>query len=220
MSMTDVATPPTEEQPPQRRGRGRGNREGGGDRDRGRRNDRGGNDAADSEFTDKLIAINRVAKVVKGGKNFAFAALVVVGDKKGRVGFGHGKAREVPEAIRKATDEAKKSLVRVPLREGRTLHHDGEGRWGAGKIMLRSAPPGTGIIAGGPMRAVLEVLGVQDVVAKSKGSSNPYNMVRATFDAFKNQTSPRHVANRRSLKVADILARRKDGAGQAEGVEG
>jgi small subunit ribosomal protein S5 len=220
MSMTDVATPSTEEQPQQRRGRGRGNREGGGDRDRGRRNDRGGNDGADSEFTDKLIAINRVAKVVKGGKNFAFAALVVVGDKKGRVGFGHGKAREVPEAIRKATEEAKKSLVRVPLREGRTLHHDGDGRWGAGKIMLRSAPPGTGIIAGGPMRAVLEVLGVQDVVAKSKGSSNPYNMVRATFDAFKHQTSPRHVAGRRGLKVADILSRRKDSAGQVEGAEG
>jgi small subunit ribosomal protein S5 len=219
MSMTDVSTPSTEEAP-QRRGRGRGNREGGGDRDRGRRDNRGGNDAADSEFTDKLIAINRVAKVVKGGKNFAFAALVVVGDKKGRVGFGHGKAREVPEAIRKATEEAKKSLVRVPLREGRTLHHDGDGRWGAGKIMLRSAPPGTGIIAGGPMRAVLEVLGVQDVVAKSKGSSNPYNMVRATFDAFKKQTSPRHVAGRRSLKVADILARRKDSAGQVEGAEG
>jgi len=219
MSMTDVSTPPTEEAP-QRRGRGRGNREGGGDRDRGRRDNRGGNDAADSEFTDKLIAINRVAKVVKGGKNFAFAALVVVGDKKGRVGFGHGKAREVPEAIRKATDEAKKSLIRVPLREGRTLHNDGDGRWGAGKIMLRSAPPGTGIIAGGPMRAVLEVLGVQDVVAKSKGSSNPYNMVRATFDAFKKQTSPRHIAGRRGLKVADILARRKDSAGQVEGAEG
>ena len=219
MSMTDVPNPTGEEQP-QRRGRGRG-RGGEGGEGRGRRDDRrGGDDRADSEFTDKLIAINRVAKVVKGGKNFAFAALVVVGDKKGRVGFGHGKAREVPEAIRKATEEAKKSLVRVPLREGRTLHHDGDGRWGAGKIMLRSAPPGTGIIAGGPMRAVLEVLGVQDVVAKSKGSSNPYNMVRATFDAFKNQTSPRHVAGRRGLKVNDILSRRKDGAGQVEGAEG
>ena len=222
MSTTDVTTPPPTEEAPQRRGRGRGNREGGGggDRDRGRRDNRGGNDGGDNEFSDKLIAINRVAKVVKGGKNFAFAALVVVGDKKGRVGFGHGKAREVPEAIRKATEEAKKSLVRVALREGRTLHHDGEGRHGAGKVMLRSAPPGTGIIAGGPMRAVLEVLGVQDVVAKSKGSSNPYNMVRATFDAFKGQTSPRHIANRRGLKVADIISRRKDGAGQAEGIEG
>jgi small subunit ribosomal protein S5 len=219
MAMTDTPTPTGDEQP-QRRGRGRGNREGGGDRGRRDGNRGGGDDRGDSEFSDKLIAINRVAKVVKGGKNFAFAALVVVGDKKGRVGFGHGKAREVPEAIRKATEEAKKSLVRVALREGRTLHHDGEGRWGAGKVMLRSAPPGTGIIAGGPMRAVLEVLGVQDVVAKSKGSSNPYNMVRATFDAFKGQTSPRHIANRRGLKVADIISRRKDGAGQAEGLEG
>ena len=154
--------------------------------------------------------------MVKGGKNFAFAALVVVGDKKGRVGYGHGKAREVPEAIRKATEEAKKSLIRVPLREGRTLHHDGHGRWGAGKVMLRSAPPGTGLIAGGPMRAVLEVLGVADVVAKSKGSSNPYNMVRATIDALKEQSSPRHVANRRGLKVADLVARRKDGASIGE----
>ncbi|MFZ2029851.1 MAG: 30S ribosomal protein S5 [Vitreimonas sp.] len=160
--------------------------------------------------------MNRVAKVVKGGKNFAFAALVVVGDKKGRVGFGHGKAREVPEAIRKATEEAKKSLIRVPLREGRTLHHDGDGRWGAGKVMLRAAPAGRGLIAGGPMRAVLEVLGVADVVAKSKGSSNPYNMVRATIDALKRQSSPRHVANRRGLKVADLVARRKDGASLGE----
>ena len=201
-----------------RRG-GRGPRRGGGGPggERGRRDDRRGQRAGqeeerDSEFVDKLVAINRVAKVVKGGKNFAFAALVVVGDKKGRVGYGHGKAREVPEAIRKATDEAKKSLIRVPLREGRTLHHDGHGHWGAGKIMLRAAPPGTGLIAGGPMRAVLEVLGVADVVAKSKGSSNPYNMVRATFDALKGQTSPRHVANRRGLKVADLVARRRDGA--------
>ncbi|MDZ4692102.1 30S ribosomal protein S5 [Terricaulis sp.] len=167
-------------------------------------------------MVDKLVAINRVAKVVKGGKNFAFAALVVVGDKKGRVGFGHGKAREVPEAIRKATEEAKKSLIRVPLREGRTLHHDGNGRWGAGKVMLRAAPAGKGLIAGGPMRAVLEVLGVSDVVAKSKGSSNPYNMVRATFDALKEQSSPRQVANRRGLKVADLVNRRKDGASVGE----
>ena len=145
---------------------------------------------------------------MKGGKNFAFAALVVVGDKKGRAGFGHGKAREVPEAIRKATEEAKKSLIRVPLREGRTLHHDGHGRWGAGKVMLRAAPAGKGLIAGGPMRAVLEVLGVSDVVAKSKGSSNPYNMVRATFDALKKQTSPRSVAARRGKKVSDVLRRR------------
>ena len=181
---------------------------------RDRRDDR--RTEADSEFVDKLVAINRVAKVVKGGKNFGFAALVVVGDKKGRVGFGHGKAREVPEAIRKATEEAKKTMIRVPMREGRTLHHDGLGHWGAGRVMLRAAPPGTGLIAGGPMRAVLETLGVQDVVAKSQGSSNPYNMVRATFDALKRQVSPRHVANRRGLKVADIVARRRDGASQGE----
>ena len=148
----------------------------------------------DSEFIDKLVHINRVAKVVKGGRRFGFAALVVVGDQKGRVGFGHGKAREVPEAIRKATEAAKRSLTRVPLREGRTLHHDVLGRHGAGKVFLRAAPPGTGIIAGGPMRAVFETLGMQDVVAKSLGSSNPYNMVRATFDALKHQDSPRSVA--------------------------
>jgi len=200
-------------------GGGRGPGGPGGNRGGPRRDDRnrGGNEErAEGELVDKLVAINRVAKVVKGGKNFAFAALVVVGDKKGRVGFGHGKAREVPEAIRKATEEAKKSLIRVPLREGRTLHHDGRGRWGAGKVMLRSAPPGTGLIAGGPMRAVLEVLGVADVVAKSNGSSNPYNMVRATIDALKEQSSPRHVANRRGLKVADLVARRKDGASVGE----
>lgn len=204
MSMTE------ENQNEERRGR-----RGRGDRDRDRRDDRRGAEA-DSEFVDKLVAINRVAKVVKGGKNFGFAALVVVGDKKGRVGFGHGKAREVPEAIRKATEEAKKTMIRVPMREGRTLHHDGLGHWGAGRVMLRAAPPGTGLIAGGPMRAVLETLGVQDVVAKSQGSSNPYNMVRATFDALKRQVSPRHVANRRGLKVADIVARRRDGASQGE----
>ncbi|GAM99212.1 SSU ribosomal protein S5p [alpha proteobacterium U9-1i] len=202
--------------PPGGGGAGRGP---GGNRDN-RRDSRGGprgqDEERDSEFVDKLVAINRVAKVVKGGKNFAFAALVVVGDKKGRVGFGHGKAREVPEAIRKATEEAKKSLIRVPLREGRTLHHDVDGRWGAGKIMLRAAPAGTGLIAGGPMRAVLEVLGVADVVAKSKGSSNPYNMVRATFDGLKSQSSPRHVANRRGLKVSDLVNRRKDGASLGE----
>src|SRR5271167_1708535 len=158
-----------------------------GERERGGR-DRGNNrEERDSEFVDKLVHINRVAKVVKGGKRFGFAALVVIGDQKGRVGFGHGKAREVPEAIRKATEEAKKSMIRVPLRESRTLHHDGQGRWGVGKIMMRAAPPGTGIIAGGPMRAVLEALGVQDVVGKRLGSSNPYNMVRATFEALKVQ---------------------------------
>jgi small subunit ribosomal protein S5 len=200
-----------------RRGAGGGRGPGGGDRGRrGPREGQGSEERAEGELVDKLVAINRVAKVVKGGKNFGFAALVVVGDKKGRVGFGHGKAREVPEAIRKATDEAKKTMIRVPLREGRTLHHDGSGRWGAGKVMLRAAPAGTGLIAGGPMRAVLEVLGVSDVVAKSKGSSNPYNMVRATFDALKAQTSPRQVANRRGLKVADIVGRRRDGASLGE----
>src|SRR5262249_42929602 len=161
----------------------------------------------ESEFVDRLVHINRVAKVVKGGKRFGFAALVVVGDQKGRVGYGHGKAREVPEAIRKATEQAKRGLVRVPLRDGRTLHHDVEGRHGAGKVILRSAPPGTGIIAGGPMRAVFESLGVHDVVAKSVGTSNPYNMVRATIDALKRESSPRSVATRRGRKVSDIVAR-------------
>src|SRR5216117_1838069 len=169
----------------------------------------------DSEFIDKLVHINRVAKVVKGGKRFGFAALVVVGDQKGRVGFGHGKAREVPEAVRKATESAKRGLIRVPLREGRTLHHDIDGRWGAGKVILRAAPPGTGIIAGGPMRAVFESVGMQDVVAKSIGSSNPYNMVRATFDALKRQDSPRSVAARRSLKVSTLQARRREGETEA-----
>ena len=164
----------------------------------------------DSEFIDKLVHINRAAKVVKGGRRFGFAALVVVGDEKGRVGFGHGKAREVPEAIRKATDAAKRGLMRVPLREGRTLHHDVIGRHGAGKVVCRAAPPGTGIIAGGPMRAVFETLGVQDVVAKSFGSSNPYNMVRATFDALKHEDSPRGVAARRGIKVSTLQARRRE----------
>ena len=169
----------------------------------------------DSEFVDKLVHINRVAKVVKGGRRFGFAALVVVGDQKGRVGFGHGKAREVPEAIRKATESAKRAMIRVPLREGRTLHHDVDGRHGAGRVVLRAAPPGTGIIAGGPMRAVFETLGVQDVVAKSLGSSNPYNMVRATFDALKNEQSPRMVAARRGKKVSEIVGRRSDAAAEA-----
>src|ERR1700761_6470657 len=181
---------------------------GGGDR-RGRRDRRDDREERDNEFVDKLVHINRVAKVVKGGKRFGFAALVVVGDQKGRVGFGHGKAREVPEAIRKATDQAKRGLVRVSLREGRTLHHDVNGRHGAGKVILRSAPAGTGIIAGGPMRAVFESLGMHDVVAKSLGSSNPYNLVRATFDALKHEDSPRSVAARRNLKVSTLQARRQ-----------
>ena len=162
----------------------------------------------DSEFVDKLVGINRVAKVVKGGRRFGFAALVVVGDQKGRVGFGHGKAREVPEAIRKATDSAKRNLTRVPLREGRTLHHDVQGRHGAGKVFLRAAPPGTGIIAGGPMRAVFETLGVQDVVAKSVGTSNPHNMIKAAFDALTRSNSPRSVAARRGKKVSEIIGKR------------
>lgn len=166
----------------------------------------------DSEFVDKLVHINRVAKVVKGGRRFGFAALVVVGDQKGRVGFGHGKAREVPEAIRKATEAARRNLVKVPLREGRTLHHDVAGHHGAGRVVLRAAPPGTGIIAGGPMRAVFETLGIQDVVAKSMGTSNPYNMVRATFDALRHEDSPRSVAARRGKKVSEIVSRRRDHA--------
>ena len=200
------------------RGRGRGNdrggNSGGGDRDRGRgrggdrdRRGRGNDDDGGEELIEKLVHINRVSKTVKGGKRFGFAALVVVGDGKGRVGFGHGKAREVPEAITKATASAKKKMVRIPLKEGRTLHHDGKGRFGAGKVNLRSAPAGTGIIAGGPMRAVFESLCVADVVTKSVGSSNPYNMIRATFDALTEQTSPKSVAQRRGKKIADLLGR-------------
>ena len=172
-------------------------------------------DERESEFVDKLVHINRVAKVVKGGRRFGFAALVVIGDQKGRVGFGHGKAREVPEAIRKATEAAKRNVIRVPLREGRTLHHDVNGRHGAGRVVLRAAPPGTGIIAGGPMRAVFETLGVQDVVAKSLGSANPYNMVRATFEALRKEDGPRQVAARRGMKVSTLQGRRRDLVGEA-----
>ncbi len=187
---------------------------------RGRDRRRRGEDSAESELVDKLVQVNRVAKTVKGGRNFQFAALAVVGDQKGRVGFGQGKAREVPEAIRKATEEAKKMMIRVPLREGRTLHHDAKGRWGAGKVVLRSAPPGTGVIAGGPMRAVLESLGVQDVVTKSTGSSNAYNMVRATFEALKAQNSPRTIAAKRGVKVGHLVeGRRGDGAGSPPTVQ-
>jgi small subunit ribosomal protein S5 len=195
--------------------RGRGGRGGGGGEGRGEGRGRGrGRDdrnkpQADEgdELIEKLVHINRVSKTVKGGKRFGFAALVVVGDGQGRAGFGHGKAREVPEAINKATAAAKKAMVRVPLKEGRTLHHDGRGRFGAGDVTLRSAPAGTGIIAGGPMRAVFESLGVADVVTKSVGTSNPYNMIRATFDALKAQTSPKSVAQRRGKKIADLLGR-------------
>ena len=162
------------------------------------------------EFADRLVAINRVSKTVKGGKRFGFAALVVVGDQRGRVGFGKGKAKEVPEAIRKATEQAKRQMVRVPLRDGRTLHHDMEGRHGAGKVIMRTAPEGTRIIAGGPMRAVFEMLGIKDVVAKSQGSQNPYNMIRATIDGLRKEASPRSVAARRGKKVADILPKRDE----------
>ncbi|MBV6632950.1 MAG: 30S ribosomal protein S5 [Alphaproteobacteria bacterium] len=174
--------------------------------DRGDRRD----NREDSDLIEKLVGINRVAKVVKGGRRFGFAALVIVGDGKGRAGAGAGKAREVPEAIRKATDQAKRNMVRVPLREGRTLHHDGKGHFGAGRVIVRSAPPGTGIIAGGPMRAIFEALGVQDVVAKSTGTSNPHNMVKATFDALSKIASPRQVAARRGKKVSDILGAMKE----------
>src|SRR6266516_6667749 len=178
--------------------------QGGDRRDRGRGE---GRDREDSEFVEKLVNINRVAKVVKGGRRFGFAALVVVGDRKGRVGYGAGKAREVPEAIRKATEQARKSMIRVPLRDGRTLHHDIADSFGAGKVIIRAAKPGTGIIAGGPMRAIFEALGVQDVVAKSVGSSNPHNMIKATAEALSHLTSPRAVAARRGKKVAEILGR-------------
>ena len=190
----------------------RDSRDGG--RGGGRERDRDGDD-----LVDKLVTINRVAKVVKGGRRFAFAALVVVGDQKGRVGFGAGKAREVPEAIRKATERAKRALIRVPMKEGRTLHHDVAGHFGAGKVVLRSAEAGTGIIAGGPMRAVFESLGIGDVVAKSLGSRNPHNMVKATFDALTRCASPRSVASRRGKKVSDILGKR-EGAGAETGAEG
>jgi len=208
----EVTAAPTTEAP-QREGRGpRGGRgRGGGDRGGRGRNDRNrrdnNRDEGGEELVEKLVHINRVSKTVKGGKRFGFAALVVVGDGSGRVGFGHGKAREVPEAISKATAAAKKAMIRVPLRDGRTLHHDGLGHFGAGRVYLRAAPAGTGIIAGGPMRAVFESLGVHDVVTKSVGTNNPYNMIRATFEALSEQTSPRSVAQRRGKKIADLLRR-------------
>ena len=210
--VTDGAAPEAAAPEGQRRGRGgrgggdnRGGNSGGG---RGRNNnDRRPAQEEDDGTIEKLVHINRVSKTVKGGKRFGFAALVVVGDGQGRVGFGHGKAREVPEAINKATAAAKKSMIRVALKDGRTLHHDGKGHFGAGKVTLRSAPAGTGIIAGGPMRAVFESLGVADVVTKSVGTSNPYNMIRATFAALVEQTSPKSVAQRRGKKIADLLGR-------------
>ncbi len=198
-----------------RSGPGGNNRGGpGGNRGNNDRNNRGGRGGptgdGGEELIEKLVHINRVSKTVKGGKRFGFAALVVVGDGKGRVGFGHGKAREVPEAIAKGTAAAKKAMIRVPLRDGRTLHHDGYGHFGAGKVYVRSATQGTGIIAGGPMRAVFEALGVADVVTKSVGTNNPYNMIRATFASLGEQTSPKSVAQRRGKKIADLMARRGD----------
>jgi small subunit ribosomal protein S5 len=187
------------------RNSGPGGNRGRNDGNRARRDGGGPRDDGGEELIEKLVHINRVSKTVKGGKRFGFAALVVVGDGKGRAGFGHGKAREVPEAISKATAAAKKKMIRVPLRDGRTLHHDGNGHFGAGRVTLRSAPQGTGIIAGGPMRAIFESLGVADVVTKSVGTSNPYNMIRATFEALGEQTSPKSVAQRRGKKIADLL---------------
>ena len=183
---------------------------------RAQSSDRGGRPREDSELVEKLVSINRVAKVVKGGRRFGFAAVVVVGDAKGRAGYGTGKAREVPEAIRKATEQARRNMVRVPMREGRTLHHDIAGRYGAGKVVLRAARPGTGIIAGGPMRAIFESLGLQDVVAKSIGSSNPHNMIKATFAALATVISPRAVASKRGKKLSDILGRRDIGDAAAK----
>ena len=203
-------TPTTTSNRPPRGDRGSRGERGGRGGDRPQRGDSAPREREDSDLLDKLVSINRVAKVVKGGRRFSFAALVVVGDGRGRVGYGTGKAREVPEAIRKATDSAKRNMIRVPLREGRTLHHDVAGRFGAGRVIMRSAPPGTGIISGGPMRAVFETMGVQDVVAKSMGSANPYNMVKATFAALQEIQSPRTVAARRSKKVGDIVQRRDD----------
>ena len=218
---TDAAPAPDGRGP--RGGRGRAGPGGGAGRsgpggNRGRRDDRGRQAATDeqgNELIEKLVHINRVSKTVKGGKRFGFAALVVVGDGKGRVGFGKGKAREVPEAIQKGTAAAKKAMVRVPLRDGRTLHHDAYGHFGAGKVHVRSAPQGTGIIAGGPMRAIFESLGVADVVTKSVGTNNPYNMIRATFEALTAQTSPKSVAQRRGKKIADLMGRRGDVKGAA-----
>ncbi|MEJ0009276.1 MAG: 30S ribosomal protein S5 [Alphaproteobacteria bacterium] len=201
---------------------GHGNRPGGNRGPGGNRDNRGGRDQHgdrdDGGLIDRLVSINRVAKVVKGGRRFGFAALVVVGDGKGKVGYGTGKAKEVQDAVRKATDGAKKSMVRIPLRDSRTLHHDVKGRFGAGHVIMRSAPAGTGIIAGGPMRAIFEALGVHDVVAKSTGTSNPHNMVKATFAALKLMNSPRAVAGRRSMKVGDVVERREVGA-KAAGVQ-
>ncbi|MDC0625542.1 30S ribosomal protein S5 [Alphaproteobacteria bacterium] len=167
-------------------------------------------DNENKEFSERLVTINRVAKVVKGGRRFGFAAIMIVGDNKGRVGYGTGKAKEVPEAVRKATEDAKTKMVRVHLKDNRTLHHDIVGRFGAGKVILRSASPGTGIIAGGPMRALFESLGIKDVVAKSTGTSNPHNMLKATLDAFKNSESPKSIASKRSKKISEVISSKQD----------
>ncbi|NDE89623.1 MAG: 30S ribosomal protein S5 [Alphaproteobacteria bacterium] len=181
-----------------------------------KRSDNRNNDQGENPFVEKLVAVIRVAKVVKGGKRFGFSALMVVGDQKGRIGFAHAKAREVPDAVKKATEGAKRNMMRIPLREGRTIHHDVYGHYGAGKVVLRTAPPGTGIISGGPMRAVFEALGVQDVISKSVGSSNPHNMILATLEALKNTVSPRQVANRRGKKVSDIVGKQKEYGGKLD----
>jgi small subunit ribosomal protein S5 len=195
---------------PEKRG-AQGNNQSGG-REGGREGGGGhhNRDGEENPFTEKLVAVNRVAKVVKGGKRFGFAALMVIGDQKGRVGFASAKAREVPDAVKKATEAAKRKMIRIPLREGRTIHHDVYGHFGAGKVILRSAPPGTGIISGGPMRAVFEALGIQDIISKSVGTSNPHNMIRATLAALKETTSPRQVASRRNKKVSDIIGKQKE----------
>ncbi len=188
-------------------------REGRDNRDKGNKAPR--EEKAESDLVERLVAINRVSKTVKGGRRFQFAALVVVGDQKGRVGSGVGKSREVPEAIKKATDQARRKMLRVPLREGRTIHHDIKGEYGAGKVILRTAPSGTGIIAGGPMRAIFEAVGIQDVVAKAVGTSNPHNMIKATLDALQRIQSPRQIASRRGKKVSEIVVNR-DGQGKEE----
>ena len=185
-------------------------------RGRGRERDK----EQESDTIEKLVSINRVAKVVKGGRRFGFAALVVIGDGKGRVGYGAGKAREVPEAVKKATEQAKRKMIRVPLREGRTIHHEVQTSYGSGKVIFRPAPSGTGIIAGGPIRAVMEALGIQDVVSKSLGSSNPHNMVKATFKALTLINPPKLVAARRGKKVSEIVVRRGDVAVKSDVKEG
>ena len=163
-----------------------------------------------SEYKERLVGINRITKVVKGGRRFGFAALVVVGNEKGSIGIGQGKSKQVPDAIKKATQDATRNLVKISLKDGRTLHHDVRGRNGSGKVLLRSAPAGTGIIAGGPIRAVCDVLGIQDVVAKSLGSSNPHNVLKACLNGLKSQISPKLLSVIRNKKIADIVLKREN----------